>query len=319
MYFCEVPQQLVDNVFSLQIRLFYHNALNEYVPVNITSYTKNNESVSLQPVDKIGVCVPPLFGDISLSMLLQFLELGKIQGIQHFTFYLYDVKDSIRKILHHYQQKGEVTLIEWILPENISPREIWYNGQMLAIQDCLYRNMARTIFLGFLDLDEFIIPTEFLRLTDLLKSYESESINISNISAFSFQSAFFDPKQLPDPSQQLKLLQLLKRNSKLSKLRTKLLTVPQNVLELGVHHVSKALLDSTQVISVNPDIAKIHHYRACIMNFEPDMTCYRDVMDDAMLKYSDELIHNYKEAVKSSLHLFVPETEIYKHDKNSVQ
>lgn len=320
MYYCDVPEQFLDEniIATTDVQLFNSNDLDMLIPINITSKTISNQDTKKshlfgQIIDTIGICTPPLFGDINLSMLLQFIELGKIQGITHFTFYLYQVKDSIRKILSHYEQKGEVTLIEWILPSDISPREIWYNGQMLSIQDCLYRNMARSKYLGFLDLDEFIIPLDFFKLTDLINSLEKKQLSISNISAFSFQSAFFDPKQLPDPSQQLRILQLLKRNSKLSKVRTKLLTQPENVFELGIHHVSKAVSETKKVVLVDPEIAKIHHYRACIINFDPDMTCLRDIKDDTILKYSDQLIQNYKEAVKNTLHLFIPQNEINKY------
>lgn len=315
LYFCDVPEQFINHsskeLSVLDINLFNGKNLDLLVPINITSSTRlaaTKTNLFGQYIDDIGLCVPPLFGDINLSMLLQFLELGKIQGITHFTLYLYQVKDSMRKILEHYQEKGDVSLIEWTLPSSISSREIWYNGQMLTIQDCLYRNMARSRYLGFMDLDEFIIPVEFYSLKELIKSYHRRFSSISNISAFSFQSAFFDPKQLPDPSQQLKVLQLLKRNSRLSKVRTKLLTVPQNVFELGIHHVSKPIDESKQVIFVDPDIAKIHHYRACIINFEPDMTCFKDITDKTILKYSKVLIQNYKDALKNTLHLFVPET-----------
>lgn len=319
MYFCDVPEQFIDinsNALSTSdIRLFESNNLEMLVPINITSQTYQDSSkfkLLGQFTDPIGICIPPLFGEINLPMLLQFIELGKIQGVTHFTFYLHKIDDSIRKILDHYQEKGDITLVEWILPSTISLREIWYHGQMLTIQDCLYRNMARTKYLGFLDLDEFIIPLEYFKLTDLLDIYAKKLPTISNISAFSFQSAFFDPKQLPDPSQQLKILQLQRRNSKLSKVRTKLLTVPQNVFELGIHHVSKPIDEFKQVLYVDPDVAKIHHYRACIINFEPDMTCFKDLKDDTILKYSDELIQNYKDAVKNTMHLFAPANKLQK-------
>jgi hypothetical protein len=320
MYNCDVPEQFIDEdvLSTSDIQLFNSNNLDMLVPINITSKThsyhdKWKSNLFGQITKTIGICVPPLFGEINLSMLIQFIELGKLQGITHFTFYLYQVKDSIRKILNYYQEKGEVTLIDWILPPDISSREMWYNGQILSIQDCLYRNMARTKYLGFLDLDEFIIPVEFFTLTDLINSYKNNLSNFSDISAFSFQSAFFDPKQLPDPSQQLKVLQLLKRNSKISQVRAKLLTQPQNVFELGIHHVSKPVSETKMVISVHPKVAKIHHYRACIINFDPDMTCFRDIKDETILKYSDKLIQNYKEVVKNTLHLFVPQNKLHKY------
>jgi hypothetical protein len=48
-------------------------------------------------------------------------------------------------------------------------------------------------------------------------------------------------------------------------------------------------------------------------NFDPDMTCFRDIKDETILKYSDKLIQNYKEVVKNTLHLFVPQNKLHKY------
>ena len=35
---------------------------------------------------------------------------------------------------------------------------IWYHGQLVSNNDCLYRTMALSAFTTFHDIDEFIIP-----------------------------------------------------------------------------------------------------------------------------------------------------------------
>jgi len=51
-----------------------------------------------------------------------------------------------------------VTLIPWILPSSVTAQSIWYNGQLLAVNDCLYRTSHAFNYVAFNDLDEFIVP-----------------------------------------------------------------------------------------------------------------------------------------------------------------
>ena len=37
---------------------------------------------------------------------------------------------------------------------------IWYNGQLVANNDCLYRNMPLSKYTAFHDIDELIIPRQ---------------------------------------------------------------------------------------------------------------------------------------------------------------
>lgn len=76
----------------------------------------------------LGLCVPPLFGELSISATIQFIELWKILGASHFTFYLHDVSSSISRLLNFYHSRGEVTLLNWRLPDHIQNTEIWYHA-----------------------------------------------------------------------------------------------------------------------------------------------------------------------------------------------
>lgn len=255
----------------------------------------------------LGLCVPPLFGELSISAVIQFIELWKILGASHITFYLHDISSSISRLLNFYQSKGEVTLLNWRLPDHIQNTEIWYHGQLLAIQDCLYRNMSQFHYISFVDLDEFIIPTKNYTLLEMIQEIESSGIySDTRNTGLSFKSAFFAPNQILDTEQYLTYLQLLVRTKYFSSKRTKLIVQPLKVEEMGIHHVSRHLKDSMFVTDVDPSIAKIHHYRSCAKNFESDARCVPEVRDSTILKYSKKLVTNYKNTIKKSLSLFMP-------------
>ena len=339
MFSCDIPKQIYsDHVFSrfTHIVLSSSAKLEKSVKIRITSVTsyrhketqavlprymshdvthdapsvgdsKSQHSSTNRYFPSFGVCVPPIFGDVSLSLLIQFIELSKLMGAFHFTFYEYSVPSSVQKLLQFYQDQGEVTIVNWRLPIEISESEIWYHGQLLAIQDCLYRNMAKFDYLVFLDLDEFVVPVHNYTWAEMVEEIvRSSPKKFNKMAGFSFKSAFFDPKQIPDPSHQLTFLQLLNRNRILSTKRSKVIVRPQRIFELGIHHVSKAMEPNLSVIDVNPGIGKIHHYRPCIINYDPEMKCYAEVVDDNILKYADELVEKYQKIIRKTIELFLP-------------
>ncbi|KAJ8309926.1 hypothetical protein KUTeg_011791 [Tegillarca granosa] len=275
----------------------------------IQRHTQIKQQIKIQHKGNFGMCLPPLFGDISLSLLIQFIELSKILGATHFTFYKHNISETVEKILSYYQNLGEVEVVNWKLPPEVSEREIWYHGQILAIQDCLYRNMARFEYLIFVDIDEFIIPKNEMTWIEMLNFNTNNNNKLELIAGYSFKSAFFDPKQIPDMSQQLTFLQLLQRNVIYSTLRTKLIVRPQMVFEMGIHHASKLLNMNFTVLEIKPEIAIIHHYRPCVINYEPTMKCYKSVRDDTILKYEEVLVEQYKAIVRNTVKLFVPKND----------
>ena len=151
---------------------------------------KVQSTVAREQQRDFSVCVSPLFGDLDPMKVVEWLELTKLLGAQHINFYHYDlnVADSVlKRILEYYMHAGFVSVIDWPL-EAVQDNGMWYHGQLVAVQDCLYRNMATSKYVMMNDLDEFMIPhihgnwSHFISVLD-----DTETC------AFQFQSAFFDP------------------------------------------------------------------------------------------------------------------------------
>ena len=108
---------------------------------------------------EFAVCVPPLYGEITPATLVQFVELTRLLGAQHFVFYVSSsVPAVLRRVLARYESDGVATAVAWHLPAVVGPPAVWNNGQLLAANDCLYRTAHAFRYVAFNDVDEYIVP-----------------------------------------------------------------------------------------------------------------------------------------------------------------
>lgn len=83
----------------------------------------------------------------------EWLEFGILQGVEHYFIYDNGSTDGTLDILNEYKNKGFVTLYSW--PE-VNPI------QFKAYNHCLTFHGKESVFIGFLDCDEFLLPGEHL-------------------------------------------------------------------------------------------------------------------------------------------------------------
>ena len=138
------------------------------------------------------VCVSPLFGDISPTKLIEFIELSQLLGADHFYMYNFSIPMEVSQILDYYRKIGLVSVLPFAFPVGVRNTDVWYHGQLLANNDCLYRSMPHYDLVAFNDLDEFIVPRG--GEGDIARSWREafSSLLIDDKCGFSFQSAFFD-------------------------------------------------------------------------------------------------------------------------------
>ncbi len=94
--------------------------------------------------------------------LKEWIEYHKIVGIQHFYMYNNNSNDDYLAILQPYIEAGDVTFLNW-------PYE---QGQMSAYRDCVKNFRDESKWIGFIDIDEFIVPIDYDNLYDFLKKFE---------------------------------------------------------------------------------------------------------------------------------------------------
>uniref|UniRef100_A0A1I8IAL4 Glycosyltransferase family 92 protein n=1 Tax=Macrostomum lignano TaxID=282301 RepID=A0A1I8IAL4_9PLAT len=202
------------------------------------------------------VCVPPLFGSPSERKLLDFVEMSRALGAEHFVFYLtdeiYSNNGVLLKLLTSYASRGLATLFHW-KPVNEFRSQIHYHGQVLAVHHCLYWNMGLSKYAVFQDFDELLVPNsaKYKSWTDLAK-------DIDDGTHCGF-SAFFEPDQSYFDA---------KRTAGVSRVRTKCMVKPDLIFEMGIHHISKQNIEEMTPENKEPDVALLHHYSRCTMAFD---------------------------------------------------
>lgn len=257
------------------------SSLMRTVMVSVTAVSPNTAQY------KYGVCIPPLFGDVDKGRLVEFIELNQLLGAQHFVFYDYHIsKNESRKILDYYQSVGLVTVIPWNLPLQVKDSSIWYHGQLVAHNDCLYRAMSLYQVMVLQDIDEYIVP----HTEDTTWSAALSHLFQVGVVGLSFHSAFFDPGD--SKSGDFITMSQFTRTSMYSRVRTKVMVLPPQIFEVGIHHVSKPLLEDSIIKTVDTNVANLHHYRKCVKNF--GMKCDKMVEDKTMLKYVKSLSDRFR-------------------------
>ena len=112
---------------------------------------------------KYGVSICAIFKNES-PYLKEWIEYNHIVGIDHFFLYNNNSEDDYISVLQPYIDNGIVTLCQW--PHN--------QKQMECYMDCIENYSSETQWLGFIDIDEFIVPKSTDNIHDFLKPFEKK-------------------------------------------------------------------------------------------------------------------------------------------------
>ncbi|GAB6031050.1 hypothetical protein CHUAL_007864 [Chamberlinius hualienensis] len=286
------------------------------LPVLNKNYTQN-PSWNSSSIENGGfaVCVKPLHYDFNRAVqLIEFIELNRILGVSHFTFYNHTIGHETACALKHYIQEGVVTLLPWQL-DMISQKEIRTEGLFAAINDCLYRYMYRYRYLVMIDIDEFIVPHRNFTLGSMVHEFQKK-IDPQKAGSFSFMNSFFYLQWPNDPNSKdlqvpLITLQKTKRRAKLHphKQRSKCIIVPSYVVEMGNHFVWEFIVGKGS-INVPPEIAFLHHYRICEFGGN-DCVKTQSVTDRTLYRYKTSLVQRVLDRVNSTSQVYQQSNYVY--------
>lgn len=98
----------------------------------------------------------------------EWLEFHRLVGIEHFYLYNNFSEDNYQQVLQPYIDEGLVTLIDW-------PRQ---QAQMAAYQDCLEKFHQDMQWLGFIDLDEFVVPNSRHTVGEILAPFTKNRASV---------------------------------------------------------------------------------------------------------------------------------------------
>lgn len=108
---------------------------------------------------KVSVCA--IFKN-EAPYLKEWIEFNHLVGVEHFYMYNNNSEDDYLSVLNPYIEKGWITLVQW--PHN--------QMQMESYKDCIKNFASETKWLGFIDIDEFIVPKSTDNVYDFLQPFE---------------------------------------------------------------------------------------------------------------------------------------------------
>lgn len=137
------------------LKCAYHGILDRYYSLH---YRFSNLKVEDK---KYNVSICAIFKN-EAPYFREWIEFHKIIGIDHFYLYNNLSEDDYIEVLKPYIQDGTVEIIQWPYPQK----------QMEAYADFISKYASETKWVGFIDIDEFIIPRSDHNIYDFLKRFE---------------------------------------------------------------------------------------------------------------------------------------------------
>lgn len=109
--------------------------------------------------------------------LKEWIEYHRIVGVDHFYLYNNNSRDRYLDVLDPYIRSGIVTLIQWpdfLGPVNEEKVFLWsLSTQISAYENALHMHaLKETKWLVFIDVDEYLVPPNADKLTDILEKYK---------------------------------------------------------------------------------------------------------------------------------------------------
>lgn len=279
---------------------------------SIQIYNPSNQS---RAENGIGICIQTPVFKTGLDNLVSFIEMNKLLGVELFTMYY--IVGSVgftaqqHSILNFLWEKYSniLDIVGWSALFYADKTVLHYHGEILAINDCLFRYIGRVKYLVFTDLDELIFPKSHDNLKDMLADLDPVG---SHLDSFIFRNVLFLEskvfslkKRIIDWESRLccgaqlpKYLFHFNRVKCYFKYftRSKLIVKPLHVKDMDIHSVCQRVDNTTTHMLVPEDIAVNHHYR-----IRPTTECHKSLfshtydatVDTAVAdRFADKLIHS---------------------------
>jgi len=103
--------------------------------------------------------------------LHEWIEYHRLIGVEHFYLYNNNSEDDFMTILDPYIATGIVEFFNW--PQTYETIPEWGSVQCGAYEHAIKRSKMDTQWLAILDIDEFLVPVEQDRLSNVLKEFEN--------------------------------------------------------------------------------------------------------------------------------------------------
>ncbi|TTL25869.1 hypothetical protein Baya_15748 [Bagarius yarrelli] len=248
------------------------------------------------------------------------MEIYKLLGVQQVVIYNTSCGSDLEKLLHHYEKEGILEIVPWPIDRFLKPSAGWnallhsgelqYYGQLVTLNECIYRQMYQSKYVLLNDIDEIIFPYKYANLALLMDALQKDhnDVNVFLIENHIFPKTQFEEtgkfrrpewKSIPG----INIMEHVYREPDRKNVfnPTKMIVNPRNMLQTSVH---SSLNHFGNVFHVPPDVCRIVHVRTPLQgNLKKEQL----LVDTRVWDFEKELIPNVNRALQLSGLLKPPE------------
>ncbi|XP_067269605.1 uncharacterized protein [Pseudorasbora parva] len=260
------------------------------------------------------ICISNLFGDYNnVLQFAQTMEMYKLLGVQHVVIYKTKCGPDLEKLLKHYETEGTLEIVSWPIDKFVNPSPGWnikkhkgdvhYYGQLVTLNECIYRHMYQSRYVLLNDIDEIIMPYKNTNLSSLMKDLQSAH---PSVGVFLIENHIFPKTQFEDSGKfkraewnnipGVNIMEHIYREPGRKNIYnpTKMIVNPRKVQQTSVHSSLKYYGD---VYHVPFDVCRIVHVRVPLQGH---LTKDKLFVDKRLWDFEQDLIRNVDQTLRIS-------------------
>ncbi|XP_016117252.1 uncharacterized protein [Sinocyclocheilus grahami] len=260
------------------------------------------------------VCISNLFGDYNnVLQFAQSMEMYKLLGVQHVVIYKTSCGPDLEKLLKHYETEGMLEIVPWPIDQFLNPSSGWnikihkgdihYYGQLVTLNECIYRHMYQSKYVLLNDIDEIIMPYKHSNLPSLMEDLQSAQ---PNIGVFLIENHIFPKTQFEESGKfkraewnnipGVNIMEHIYREPDRKNIYnpTKMIVNPRKVQQTSVH---SSLKNTGGSFLVPFNVCRIVHVRVPLQGH---LTKEQLFEDKRVWDFEQELIQNVDQTLKGS-------------------
>ncbi|XP_058246506.1 uncharacterized protein LOC131353466 [Hemibagrus wyckioides] len=260
------------------------------------------------------ICISSLFGNYNnVLQFAQTMEMYKLLGVQRVVIYNTSCGPDLEKLLQHYEKAGFLEIVPWPIDQFLKPSAGWnikfhkgdiqYYGQLVTLNECIYRHMYQSKYVLLNDIDEIIMPYKYANLALLMEALQQEH---KEVTVFLIENHIFPKTQFEETGKfhqpewksipGINIMEHIYREPDRKNIYnpTKMIINPRNVIQTSVHSSLKHI---GRVYKVPFDVCRIVHVR---IPLQGSLTKEQLFVDTRVWDFDQELIPNVNRALQLS-------------------
>ncbi|KAI4896689.1 hypothetical protein NFI96_029402 [Prochilodus magdalenae] len=263
---------------------------------------------------KFTVCISSLFGAYNnVLQFVQTLEMYKLLGVEHVVIYNTSCGPDLKKLLQKYQEEGFLEIVPWPIDQFLTPSPGWnarefsgelhYYGQLVTLNECIYRHMYQSRYVLLNDIDEIIMPYQHRNLPSLMQSLQ---LMDDSVGVFLIQNPIFPYTQFEDtgtfkrPQWEdipgVNIMEHIYREPDRMFVFNprKMIINPRKVVQTSVHYT---LINLANVYKVPFELCHIVHVRVPLQG---SLSKQQLIVDNRVWDFNQTLVQNVDRALRRS-------------------